>query len=151
MGLRPLIITIKVFSQPGISRGNALCRFAVMHIVIEVWNDESNGRQLGVIGGKIREPQVGRSFDRPAIGNIAKTDPGDMLAAIDAASSLAVGQIERNSRIAAASAGVMPSSSAVRNTRSVTSKMPVAFAFARGKENPCRSSSTWITPPAFTR
>jgi hypothetical protein len=41
----------------------------------------------------------------------------------------------------AATAGETPCSSAVRNTRSATSKMPLAFACARGNENPCHSSA----------
>ena len=51
----------------------------------------------------------------------------------------------------AATAGETPSASAAAKTRSATSKIVVVFDWARANENPCRSSSTWMTPPAFTR
>ena len=84
MGLRPLIIAIEIFSQPGIARRNALCWFAVMHIVIEIWDDESNGRQRAVVAWGNPQSAGWMKFHRRAVRDVAKADPWDVLAGIDA-------------------------------------------------------------------
>src|ERR1700731_1712324 len=58
VSFRPLIIAVKVFSQPRISRRNALRGSAVVHVMVEVWNDDCNGRQLAEGGREIRKAQV---------------------------------------------------------------------------------------------
>ncbi len=67
-----------------------------MHIVIEVRNDEGDGRQLGIVAGEVCEAQIGRSIDCRTVGDISETDPRDMLAAIDAAFSTAIRRVGVN-------------------------------------------------------
>ena len=58
VSLRPLIVAIKVLPKPGIADWNALRRLAVMHIVIEVRNNEGDRRQLGVVARKVCKSQI---------------------------------------------------------------------------------------------
>ena len=39
MRLRPLMIGVEIFLQPGIACRDALCRLPVVHVVIEIRND----------------------------------------------------------------------------------------------------------------
>src|SRR5262249_12238898 len=58
VSLRPLVKAVGVLSEPGIASGDALSRFAVVHVVIQVRDDEGDGRQRGVVAGKVRKPQI---------------------------------------------------------------------------------------------
>jgi DNA-binding IclR family transcriptional regulator len=58
MGFRPLVIAVEILAKPGISRWDAVCWRAVVHIVLHIGNDKGDGRQLGVIGREVGETQV---------------------------------------------------------------------------------------------
>src|SRR5262245_27065213 len=59
VSLCPLVIAVEVLSEPGVASRDALTRFAVVHIVIQVRDYEGDGRQHSVVAGKIHKPQIG--------------------------------------------------------------------------------------------
>ena len=96
VSFRPLVVAIEVLRKPGVTRRDALSWFAVVYVVIEVRNNEGNGRQLSVIGREVCESQVARSIDCRPVRDIRKADPGNMLTAIDTAVSTATRRIDVN-------------------------------------------------------
>src|SRR4029450_8950117 len=75
VSLCPLVIAVEVLSEPGRASGDALSRSAIVHVVIQVRDDEGDGRQRGVVAGKVRKPQIGRGVDRRSVGNVGEADP----------------------------------------------------------------------------
>ena len=79
----PLVVAVEILLKPPVAAPDALIRFAVMHVVIQVWDDESDGRQGGIVGRKIGKSQIRRSGDRRPVGDIREADPEDMLACVN--------------------------------------------------------------------
>src|SRR2546425_2814711 len=98
VSLCPLVIAVEVLLEPGVASRDALRRFAVVHVVIQVRDDEGDGRQRGVVAGKVREPQIGRGVDRRSVGNVREADLGHMLAAVNTLVRAAVRRIEIDRR-----------------------------------------------------
>jgi hypothetical protein len=92
------VIAIEVLLEPGVASGDALSWFAVVHIVIQVRDDEGDGRQRGVVAGKVRESQIGRGVDRRSVGNVREADPRYMLTGVNALVRAAVRRIEIDRR-----------------------------------------------------
>src|SRR5262245_65536162 len=68
VSLCPLVIAVEVLLEPGVASGDALSRFAVVHVVIQVRDDEGDGRQRGDVAGKVSKPQCGRGGDCRSVG-----------------------------------------------------------------------------------
>src|SRR5260370_37501441 len=98
VSLSPLIVAVEILPKPSITGWNALRCLAVMHIVIEVRNNEGDSRQLGIVTRKIFESQVGRSIDCRPVRDVCEADPRDMFAAINAAVSVTIRRVEVNLR-----------------------------------------------------
>src|SRR5215470_3380989 len=98
VGLCPLVIAVEVLLEPGVASRNALSRFAVVHVVIQVRNDERDRRQRSVVAGKIYKSQIGRGFDRRSVGNVREADPRYMLSGVNALVPAAVWRVEIDRR-----------------------------------------------------
>src|SRR5436309_7763098 len=59
----PLIVIIKVLSKPIVASRDALSRLAVMHVVVQVRDDEGDGGQRSIIFREVGKPQIGRGLD----------------------------------------------------------------------------------------
>jgi len=94
----PLIVIVKVLSKPSVAGRDALSGLAVMHVVIQVGDDESDRGRHRVISRKVRKSQIGRGLDCRSVGYIRKADPGDMLARINALRGAAIRWVEINRR-----------------------------------------------------
>jgi hypothetical protein len=82
MLLRPLVVGVDVLLQPAIACRNALFVRAVVHVIVQIRDDEANGRQLVEILREVREPEVRGRFDSLAVRHVGETDPGHMLTRI---------------------------------------------------------------------
>src|SRR5258708_35541173 len=98
VSLSPLIVAVEILPKPSITGWNALRCLEVMHIVIEVRNNEGDSQSLGIATRKIFESQVVRSIDCRPVRDVCEADPRDMFAAIDAAVSVTIRRVEVNLR-----------------------------------------------------
>src|SRR5436309_13593728 len=58
----PLIVIIEVLSKPIVASRDALSRLAVMHVVVQVCDDEGDGGQCSIIFREVGKPQIGRGL-----------------------------------------------------------------------------------------
>lgn len=71
-----------MFSFSQRSPADALFVRAVVHAIVQIRDDEANGRQLVEILREVREPEVRGRFDSLAVRHAGETDPGHMLSRI---------------------------------------------------------------------
>ena len=98
MSFCPLVVAVEILLKPPVAGRDALIGFAVMHVMIQVGDDESDGRQGGIVCGEIDKSQIRRGGDRRAVGDIREADPGDMLACVNALVCAAVRWIDIDGR-----------------------------------------------------
>ena len=98
MSFRPLVVAVEILMKPPVAGRDALIGFAVMHVVIQVGNDEGDGRQRSIVCGEIGKSQIRRGGDRRVVGDIREADPGNMLACVNALVGAAVRWVDIDGR-----------------------------------------------------